>query len=152
MGVFHDSWVAPLAEVLTQVGIKSGIVATSTVDGQMMDEITSIGDNTLSPVGSLTQEDIKPLHALISRLTIGSFDQLKGGDFETNLRILRSILTYDAPPALLNTICINTGVAFYIVGKVSSFEAGYDLAVELLKSGKVRSWVQETANFFSSNT
>ena len=150
MGVFSESWVAPLAEVLTSVGVKSGIVACSKHENQVMDELTTIADNTISTIGEMGENEIELLTELIQEKSGGALVDLKGGDHETNLEIFESILSYSANSSLLNTLCLNAGVAFKIVGKVPSFAEGFDMAHDLLKGGKVSEWVRATSTFYAS--
>ncbi len=152
MGVFSKAWVSPLADVLTRVGLEAGMVASSSIEGQSIDEITSIGKNSISPVGSIKDNDVAALQTLIAEKTLGTLEDLKGGDFQTNLDIFHSILTYEANATLLNTLCINAGAAFRIVGKVDTFEDGFEMATDLLKGGKVSEWVNQTAAFYSSRS
>lgn len=150
MGVFSEAWVAPLAEVLTKVGVKSGVVACSKIGNQVMDELTTIADNTVSAIGEMDGDELELLAEFIQKVSGGSSAELKGGDHETNLKIFRSILSYEANPSLLNTLCLNAGVAFKIARKVSSFEDGFEMAQDLLKGGKVSEWVQASSSFYAS--
>ena len=150
MGVFSEAWVSPLAEVLTKVGVKSGVVACSKKENQIMDEMTTIAENTIRAIGEMREDELELLDELIHRVSGGELADLKGGDHETNLKIFKSILSFEANPSLLNTLCLNAGVAFKIVGKVPSFADGFDMAQDLLKGGRVSEWVQATSTFYAS--
>ena len=148
MGVFSAEWVSPLAEVLTQVGLKRGLVAHSTYGGQALDEITSMGENAIAAAGAVTQAELDTLFDLIRTHNTGTLDDLKGGTPDDNLRIFEDVLAYKANPTLLNTICINAGAAFCLTQNVPSFEAGFEKAKQLLVSGAVSNWVSKTRSFF----
>jgi len=151
LGVYNESMVMPLSQVLNKSEVRAGIVVCSNSNGQRMDEITSIGVNTVAPVGSVSTADLDELQKLILGKFDGRLDDLKGGDFETNLAIFRSVINFKANETLLNSICLNAGVAFKLVGKARTYEEGFEFAIELLKSGKVVDWVKATSNFYSSN-
>jgi anthranilate phosphoribosyltransferase len=148
MGVFKRDWVSPLAETLTQVGIKRGLVAHSDYQGQALDEMTSIGDNTLSPAGKVTAAEMDALRKLTNDHKSGTLHDLKGGTPEDNLKIFETVLDFKANMTLLNTLCLNAGAAFRLVENVSGVEEGFEKAQQLLQSGTVRKWVSKTRSFF----
>lgn len=151
MGVYDADWVEPLAQVLSCMELRAGVVASSLAEGQPLDEIASVGECTIRPVGQVSEEDLQELRDLIARHATDTLGELKGGDAETNSGILRSVLSCEANRTLSHTLCINAAVAFRLVGKVDSLEAGYVLAWDLLKSGKVAEWVRGISAFYSSH-
>ncbi|MCG8528321.1 MAG: anthranilate phosphoribosyltransferase [Opitutales bacterium] len=150
MGVFSQQWVDPLAEVLTSLGLKRGLVAHSQIDGQDLDEISALGGTHLSGVGGITESEVNEIQSIIDQGRVGSLHDLKGGDSETNQAIFRAILNNQANEALTATITLNAGIALWIAEKATTVSEGISLTDDLIKSGVFKKWVQETKEFFKN--
>ena len=131
LGVYDEYLVAPLAQVLINLGVKRGMV----VYGQdKLDEISMSAPTTVCEIrdGWYRASVIQPEDFGFSRC---SRDELRGGSPEENARITRDILSGAQGPKR-DAVLLNAGAALYIAGKAESMKAGTVLASELIDSGK----------------
>ena len=131
LGVYDEYLVAPLAQVLINLGVKRGMV----VYGQdKLDEISMSAPTTVCEIrdGWDRASVIQPEDFGFARC---SRDALRGGSPEENARITRDILSGAQGPKR-DAVLLNAGAALYIAGKAESMKAGTVLAAELIDSGK----------------
>ena len=131
LGVYDEYLVAPLAQVLINLGVKRGMV----VYGQdKLDEISMSAPTTVCEIrdGWYRASVIQPEDFGFARC---SRDALRGGSPEENARITRDILS-GAQGQKRDAVLLNAGAALYIAGKAESMKAGTVLAAELIDSGK----------------
>ena len=132
MGVYNESLVEPLARVLSNLGVKRGMV----VYGQdKMDEISMSAPTSVCEIrdGKLISYEITPEQFGYERC---EKDALVGGTPQENAWITRDILEGRDRGAKYQAVCLNAGAALYIAGKADTLEAGVKLAEELIDSGK----------------
>jgi len=132
MGVYDESLIIPLAQVMTNLGVKRGMVVCGE-DG--MDEITLTGKTNICEVqdGTFTHYSITPEQFSLERC---SQEDLTGGAAEENAGITRSILSGTLHGPKRDIVLLNSGCALYIAGKASSIAEGIDMAREAIDSGK----------------
>ncbi|MBQ2160001.1 MAG: anthranilate phosphoribosyltransferase [Oscillospiraceae bacterium] len=131
LGVYDEYLVAPLAQVLINLGVKRGMV----VYGQdKLDEISMSAPTTVCEIrdGWYRASVIQPEDFGFARC---SRDALRGGSPEENALITRDILSGAQGPKR-DAVLLNAGAALYIAGKAESMKAGTVLAAELIDSGK----------------
>ena len=131
LGVYDEYLVAPLAQVLINLGVKRGMV----VYGQdKLDEISMSAPTTVCEIrdGWYRASVIQPEDFGFARC---SRDELRGGSPEENARITRDILSGAQGPKR-DAVLLNAGAALYIAGAAESMKAGTVLAAELIDSGK----------------
>lgn len=132
MGVYDESLVESLARVLSNLGVKRGMV----VYGQdKMDEISMSAPTSVCEIrdGKLISYEITPEQFGYERC---EKDALTGGTPQENAWITRDILEGRDRGAKYQAVCLNAGAALYIAGKADTLEAGVKLAEELIDSGK----------------
>ena len=142
MGVYDESLVEPLARVLSNLGVKRGMV----VYGQdKMDEISMSAPTSVCEIrdGEFTSYEITPEQFGYERC---EKDALVGGTPQENAWITRDILEGRDRGAKYQAVCLNAGAALYIAGKADTLEAGVKLAEELIDSGKA---AQKLASYVS---
>ena len=138
LGVYSESLVEPLAQVLSNLGVKRGMV----VYGQdKLDEIslsapTTVcefeGDHFRSYV--ITPEDFGFARCTKADLT--------GGTPEENARITRNVLSGVKGPKY-EAVLLNAGAGLYIAGKANSLADGVKLAAALIESGLAKAKLAE---------
>lgn len=131
LGVYDEYLVAPLTQVLINLGIKRGMV----VYGQdKLDEISMSAPTTISEIkdGWYRSSVITPEDFGFERCTK---DELKGDTPEENAKITRDILGGAKGPKR-NAVLLNAGASLYIGGKAETFKDGVKLAGEIIDSGK----------------
>ena len=131
LGVYDDYLVEPLAQVLSSLGVKRGMVVYGM---DKLDEISLSAPTKICEMkdGWYKTSIITPEDFGFERCTK---DDLKGGTPEENASITRGILNGDKGHKR-NAVLLNAGAALYIAGKADSMKAGVALAAELIDSKK----------------
>ncbi len=132
LGVYDEYLVEPLAQVLSDLGVKRGMV----VYGQdKLDEISLSSPTTLCEIkdGWYKTRVITPEDFGFERC---EKSELVGGTPEENAEITRRILSGEETGPKRNATLLNAGAALYIGGKADSMKDGIRLAEEIIASGK----------------
>lgn len=144
MGVYDQSLVEPLAQVMANLGVNRGMV----VYGQdSLDEISMCAPTSVCEIrdGKFTSYEITPEQFGYERCEKGA---LTGGTPAENAEITKAILKGEEKGPKRQAVCLNAGAALYIAGKASSIEEGVKLAESLIDSGaalkKLEEFVEET--------
>ena len=131
MGVYDESLVEPLAQVLISLGVKRGMV----VYGQdKLDEISMSAPTKVCEIkdGWFKTYVIKPEDFGLTRCTK---EDLVGGTPDENAEITKNILKGEKGPKR-DAVLMNAGAALYIGGKAENMKDGIELASVLIDSGK----------------
>lgn len=144
MGVYDQSLVEPLAQVMANLGVNRGMV----VYGQdSLDEISMCAPTSVCEIrdGKFTSYEITPEQFEYERCEKGA---LTGGTPAENAEITKAILKGEEKGPKRQAVCLNAGAALYIAGKAASIEEGVKLAESLIDSGaalkKLEEFVEET--------
>lgn len=147
MGVFHESWVSPVATALDSLGLESALVVHSKIsETQGVDELTVSGSNTLKGAGRLKNETF-PTAPSDFGLTAAPLVDIQGGDAQANSSILKNLAAGSMQGPILDTLLFNTGAALYICGRAESIPAGIASAREAIASGNLRTWMNAFQDF-----
>ena len=144
MGVYDQSLVEPLAQVMANLGVDRGMF----VYGQdSLDEISMCAPTSVCEIrdGKFTSYEITPEQFGYERCEKGA---LTGGTPAENAEITKAILKGEEKGPKRQAVCLNAGAALYIAGKAASIEEGVKLAESLIDSGaalkKLEEFVEET--------
>lgn len=144
MGVYNQSLVEPLAQVMANLGVNRGMV----VYGQdSLDEISMCAPTSVCEIrdSKFTSYEITPEQFGYERCEKGA---LTGGTPAENAEITKAILKGEEKGPKRQAVCLNAGAALYIAGKAASIEEGVKLAESLIDSGaalkKLEEFVEET--------
>ena len=144
MGVYDQSLVEPLAQVMANLGVNRGMV----VYGQdSLDEISMCAPTSVCEIrdGKFTSYEITPEQFGYERCEKGA---LTGGTPAENAEITKAILKGEEKGPKRQAVCLNAAAALYIAGKAASIEEGVKLAESLIDSGaalkKLEEFVEET--------
>ena len=144
MGVYNQSLVEPLAQVMANLGVNRGMV----VYGQdSLDEISMCAPTSVCEIrdGKFTSYEITPEQFGYERCEKGA---LTGGTPAENAEITKAILKGEEKGPKRQAVCLNAGAALYIAGKAASIEEGVKLAESLIDSGaalkKLEEFIEET--------
>ncbi len=138
MGVYQESLIEPMAEILHKLGVTDGLV----VYGQdVMDEISASAPTTVCEFHSTERKlyEIKPEDFGLTRCQKAD---LVGGDPAENAAITRAVLNGEQSPRR-NAVLLNAGAALYIAGKAATIAEGIDLAAEAIDSGKAAETLEQ---------
>lgn len=131
MGVYDESLVEPLAQVMANLGVRRGMVFF----GQdKLDEISMSAPTSVCEIkdGWFQSYEITPEQFGYTRC---AKDALKGGTPAENAAITRGILDGSDRGPRRCAVCMNAGAALYIAGQADSLEAGVTIAENLIDSG-----------------
>lgn len=145
MGVYDESLVEPLAQVMAKLGVRRGMV----VFGQdKLDEISMSAPTSVCEIkdGWFQSYEISPEQFGYKRC---KREDLTGGTPKENAAITRSILDGSLTGPKRSAVCMNAGAALYITGKTPSIESGIQMAESLIDSGAALKKLEEF--IFKSN-
>ncbi len=131
LGVYDEYLVGPLAQVLTTLGVRRGMV----VYGQdKLDEISLSAPTTICEIkdGWIRNTVITPEQFGFERCTR---EDLAGGSPSDNAAITRAVLSGERGHRR-NAVLMNAGASLYIGGKADSMKEGIALAADIIDSGK----------------
>ncbi len=131
LGVYDEYLVLPLAQVLSSLGVRKGMV----VYGQdKLDEISLSAPTTLCEFrdGWLRNTVITPEEFGLQRC---AKEELRGGTPAENAEITRAILRGEKGPKR-DAVLLNAGASLYIGDKAPSMAEGVALAARILDSGE----------------
>lgn len=133
LGVYDEYLIEPLAQVLTELGVRRGMVVYGR---DKLDEISLGAPTSVCEIkdGWIKNYTIKPEDFGMERCRR---EDLRGGTPQENARITLSLLDGEKG-AKRNAVLLNAGAALYIGGKAESMKEGVALAGELIDSGKAR--------------
>ena len=131
LGVYAEYLVAPLAQVLINLGVKRGMVVYGR---DKLDEISLSAPTSICEIndGWIKNFVITPEEFGFERCTK---EDLRGGNPEDNAAITLAILRGEKSHKR-NAVLLNAGAALYVGGKAENFKSGVKLAAELIDSGK----------------
>jgi anthranilate phosphoribosyltransferase len=72
-----------------------------------------------------------------------SLEDLRGGDREVNADIIRRILRGEERGPKRDAVLLNAGAALFIAGKTRAISDGWELAAELIDSGRAQAKLVE---------
>lgn len=142
MGVYDESLLEPLTEVLARLGVKRAMV----VYGQdCLDEISLSAPTSVCELrdGEITRYVITPEQFGIKRC---GKEALLGGTPKENAVITREILAGVRGPRR-NAVVLNSAAALHIAGKEVSMEDAVEQVEQLIDSGKALEKLEEFIAF-----
>ena len=129
LGVYDEYLVEPLAQVLSSLGVRRGMVVYGK---DKLDEISLSAPTKICEIrdGWYKTFVVAPEDFGLERC---AREDLRGGTPEENAKITLSILS-GAEGHKRNAVLMNAGAALYIGGKAGSMKEGIALAAELIDS------------------
>lgn len=139
MGVFEEKLVEPLAQVLSNLGVKRGMVMHG-CDG--LDEATLTTKTKVVEIdnGVLKRYDIIPEEVGLNRCSLAD---LAGGCPEENAGITRRILEGTEKGAKRDIVVLNAAIALYMAGKGASIKDCVPVAQGIIESGAAMKKLEE---------
>ncbi|MCR5094540.1 MAG: anthranilate phosphoribosyltransferase [Lachnospiraceae bacterium] len=131
LGVYDEYLVEPLAQVLSNLGVKRGMVVYG------MDKLDEISLSAPTRISELKDGWYRTFTIQPEDFGFEKCDKadLKGGAPAENAEITRKILAGEKGHKR-NAVLLNAGAALYIGGKAESMAEGVKLAAEIIDSGK----------------
>ncbi|MCR4739039.1 MAG: anthranilate phosphoribosyltransferase [Lachnospiraceae bacterium] len=145
LGVYDDYLVEPLAQVLSSLGVKRGMVVYGM---DKLDEISLSAPTKLCEImdGWYKTRIITPEEFGFERCTK---EDLKGGSPEENAALTREILN-GKKGHKRNAVLLNAGAALKIAGRAEDMKEGIKLAAEIIDSGKANETLEKMIRISNS--
>jgi len=143
VGVARPELCETLARVLQTLGVRRGMVVSGRVGGASLDELSTLGENTVAEFyhdRGFTVSVLSPAQFPVQPATIAD---LKGGDRHANAEIVRRLLRNEDSGPRRDAVLLNSAAALFVAGQSKSVTAGWELAAELLASGKAAAKLNE---------
>ena len=139
LGVYDEYLLEPLAKVLTNLGVKRGMV----VYGQdRLDEISISAPTSVCELKDGTYQRYV-LDPESFGLVLASKSEIVGGSPEENARVSREILS-GVSNAKSDIVLLNAAAGIYIGGKAETIKDGLEIVRKMIESGAAR---QKLADF-----
>lgn len=145
VGVSRPELCPILARVLQSLGVSRGMVVSGRVGDAWLDELSTLGENTLAEFyqdRGFASSVISPAHFPMQPATLAD---LAGAGREANAEIIRRLLRHEDRGPKRDAVLLNAGAALFVAGKTKSVTDGWELAAELLASGKAKAKLDELA-------
>ena len=147
-GVYTESLLNPVAEVMSSIGYQRGLVVHGKADGQEggMDELSVCGPSTVcefSESGEKKEYSLRPEE--VGLQTIPFAEIATTGDLNKERRRFLSVLAGKGEQGCVDFTCLNAGATLYAGGRTESIEEGIRLAATAIADGsalaKLEGWV-----------
>lgn len=132
LGVYDEKLVEPLAQVLSNLGVKRAMVVCG---GDGLDEITL---TTTTKVCEVREDGLHnyTLNPQEYGFVLCKAEDLVGGDSQENKQIALDILTGKEKGAKRDAVIINSAACLYLALDNTTFDKAIDIAKDALYSGK----------------
>ncbi len=139
MGVYDESLVEPLAQVMAKLGVSRGMVVYGK---DSLDEISMCAPTAVCEIkdGWFQSYELTPEQFGYERC---DKSQLTGGSPQENAEITKAILEGREKGAKRQAVCLNAGAALYITGKAETIEQGVRMAESLIDDGSALRKLEE---------
>lgn len=144
LGVYSDTMVRPVADVLSRLGSERAWVVHGR-DG--LDELTLFASTHVAELadGKIREFDINPADY---GLAATDRSALAGGDAAANADTIRRVLDGEQGPAR-DVVVLNAGAALVVAGTVTELRDGIEQSAAAIDSGRARAKLAELAAFRS---
>lgn len=131
MGVYDESLVKPLAQVMNNLGVERAMVVYGK---DKLDEISVSAKTAVCEVinGEFREYEISPCDF---GYQMRQKCEIEGSDAMQNATITREILCGKERGAKREAVCLNAGAALYVANKVSDIAQGVKMAENLIDRG-----------------
>lgn len=139
LGVYDEYLLQPMAQVLSSLGVKRGMV----VYGQdKLDEVSISAPTSVCEFkdGWYKTYTIQPEDFGLTR---GTKQDIEGGEPEYNAQISRAILSGELTGPKRDVVLLNAACGLYVAGKAGCIQDGIAVAAELIDTGKALEKLEE---------
>lgn len=142
LGVYADTYVATLAEVLRQLGSERAMIVHG-ADG--MDELSVFAKNHVAEVedGRIREYTLDPAEYGLAHTDRAA---VAGGSPQENATRIRAVLAGETGPAR-DIVVLNAAAALVVAGVAPDLRAGIERARQALDSGEAARKLEELAGF-----
>ncbi|MCI5167296.1 MAG: anthranilate phosphoribosyltransferase, partial [Candidatus Electrothrix sp. GM3_4] len=147
-GVYAESLLHPVAEVMASIGYQRGMVVHGKADGQEggMDELSICGSSTVCEFSNnekIKEYTLRPED--LGMRTIPFAEIATTGDLDKERRRFLRVLAGKGAQGCVDFTCLNAGATLYVGGQAGSIKEGIRLASTAVADGsalaKLKGWV-----------
>jgi anthranilate phosphoribosyltransferase len=150
IGVPQPGLTEPMARVLQALGVRRGMVVsggirTGEFKTHFLDELSTLGENVIAEfyhergfANSILSPDELPLQPAV-------LEDLAGADRATNAEIIRRLFRGEERGPKRDAVLLNAAAALFVAGKTKSLAIGWELAGEIIDSGKALQKLKDLA-------
>ena len=134
-----------VAAALQSLGVRRGMVVSGRVGGAWLDELSTLGENTVAEFyqdRGFAISTLSPAHFPVQPAALAD---LAGGDRQANAEIIRRLLRNEERGPKRDAVLLNAGAALFVAGRTKTVSEGWELAAELLASGRAKAKLDELA-------
>jgi anthranilate phosphoribosyltransferase len=135
-GVPRPELCLTLAGVLQSLGLRRAMVVCGATPGGPLDELSTLGETTVAEFyqpRAVAASTLPPWNFPLQPATLAD---LAGGDREANAEIIRRLLRGEDRGPRRDALLLNGAAALFVAEKCRSLADGWELAAELIDSGK----------------
>jgi anthranilate phosphoribosyltransferase len=150
MGVPRPELCGTLAQVLQTLGVRRGMVVSGRVGDAWLDELSTLGDNTVAEFyqdRGFAMSTLSPTGLPVRPAVLAD---LAGSDRHANAAIVRELLAGRNDGPKRDAVLLNAGAALFVAGLVKSISEGWEYAAELITSGRAYAKLEELAGSSAS--
>ncbi|HEY1662005.1 MAG TPA: anthranilate phosphoribosyltransferase [Verrucomicrobiae bacterium] len=144
VGVPRPEFCEPIARVLQSLGVRRAMVVCGKVSGVgFLDELSPLGENTIAEFyqeRAMTVSTTLPEQFQLQPATLAD---LLGGDKLANAKIIRDIFSGGERGPKRDAVLLNAAAALFVAGKTKSLMEGWDLAAQIIDTGKAKAKLDE---------
>ncbi len=147
-GVYSESLVVPVADIMAAIGYVRGMVVHGRADGcdGGMDELSVCGETVVCEFSESGERHSYLFRPEEAGLSIIPFAEIAAtGDLRTETERFLSVLTAKGHDGCIDFTCLNAGATLYIGEQAHSIAEGTRMAYDAIISGaaieKLRRWV-----------
>lgn len=143
IGVARPHLCDYIARVLQTLGVRRGMVVSGQVGEAHLDELSTLGSNTVSEFyqdRALSTSTLAPTHFPIQPCRL---EDLSGGNKLVNAEIIRQLLAGKDRGPKRDALLLNASAALFVAGRARSMTEGWDLAADMIDSGRAHQKLQE---------
>jgi anthranilate phosphoribosyltransferase len=143
IGVPRPELCEPIARVLQSLQVRRGMVVSGRVGDKYLDELSTLGANTIAEFyhdRGFAMSELSPEQFPLPPATLAD---LTGGDRNANAKIVRDILSGGERGPKRGAVLLNAAAGLLVAGRTKSLMAGWDLAVDVIDTGKAEAKLKE---------
>lgn len=136
VGVPRRELCEPVARVLQLLGVRRGMVVSGAVGLAQLDELSTLGENAIAEFYQERGFHTSVLSPHQFPLQKAALEDLCGGDAKANAEIVRRLLRGEEKGPKRDAVLLNSAAALFVANRAKSLADGWDLAAEVIDSGK----------------
>jgi len=136
VGVSQPHLCEPLARVLQALGVQRAMVACGRVGTHYLDELSTLGDNNIAEFHHQRGLSVSTLSPGLFPIQPVALGDLEGGDRDTNAAVVTRILAGEDRGPKRDAVLLNSAAALFLADRARTLLEGWDLAAEILDSGR----------------